>query len=58
LLIPVFGIYGAAFTSGIASGVLCFSLVLFAWRKIRENGGEPGPTASVGLPTDPDMLYH
>ena len=57
LLIPAFGIYGAAFTSGIASGVLCFSLAFFALRKMREDSREPAATVSVGLPTDPDVLY-
>lgn len=57
LLIPVFGIYGAAFTGGIASGVLCFSLAFFALRKMREDSREPAATVSVGLPTDPDVLY-
>ena len=57
LLVPVSGIYGAALTSGIASAVLCFSLAFFALRKMREDSREPRPIASVGLPTDPDVLY-
>ncbi len=57
VLIPASGIYGAAVTSGIASGVLCFSLAFFALRKMREDSREPAATLSVGLPTDPDVLY-
>lgn len=54
LLIPIFGIYGAALTGGVASAVLLFSLAFLA---MREDRREPGATATVGLPTDPDMLY-
>ena len=57
LLIPIFGIYGAALTGGVASAVLFFSLAFLAMRKLREDRREPGATATVGLPTDPDMLY-
>ncbi|MEH2518986.1 O-antigen/teichoic acid export membrane protein [Bradyrhizobium sp. AZCC 1610] len=57
LLVPVLGMYGAALTGGIASAVLFFFLALLAWRKMREDCREPGATATVGLPTDPDMLY-
>jgi O-antigen/teichoic acid export membrane protein len=57
LLIPIFGIYGAALTGGIASAVLFFSLAFLAWGKMRESRREPGATATVGLPTDADMLY-
>jgi hypothetical protein len=49
--------YGAALTGGIASAVLFFSLAFLAWRKMREDRREPGATATVGLPIDPDMLY-
>ena len=57
MLVPVFGIYGAALTSGIASAVLFFSLTFLAVRRMRESIPEPRAAASVGLPTDPDMLY-
>jgi O-antigen/teichoic acid export membrane protein len=57
LLVPILGIYGAALTGGIASAVLFSSLAFLAIRKMRKEGQKPGPTATVGLPTDPDMLY-
>jgi O-antigen/teichoic acid export membrane protein len=57
MLVPVFGIYGAALTGGVASATLFFSLVFLTVRSMRESIREPGATASVGLPTDPDMLY-
>lgn len=57
VLVPVFGIYGAAFAGGIASAALLFSLVAFAVHRMRESFREPGATEPVGLPTDPDMLY-
>jgi O-antigen/teichoic acid export membrane protein len=57
LLIPVFGIYGAALTGGIASAVLFLSLAFLAVGKLREDCREPGARATVGLPTDPDALY-
>jgi len=57
LLVPIFGIYGAALAGGVASAVLLFSLAFLAVRKVHEDRREPGATASVGLPTDPDMLY-
>jgi O-antigen/teichoic acid export membrane protein len=53
-LIPIFGIYGAALTGGVASGALLLSLAFLASRRIRGNHREPAP---VVLPTDPDMLY-
>jgi O-antigen/teichoic acid export membrane protein len=56
-LIPIVGIYGAALTGGITSGVLLFSLAFRASRRIRGGHREPAPSTSVGLPTDPDMLY-
>ena len=56
-LIPVLGIYGAALASGIASAALFFSLISFAIHRMRESFREAGATESVGLPTDPDMLY-
>jgi O-antigen/teichoic acid export membrane protein len=57
LLVPRFGIHGAALAGGIASAVLFGSLAFLAWGKVREDRREPGVAASVGLPTDPDMLY-
>lgn len=57
ILVPVFGIYGAALTGGVASAVLFFSLAFLAVRGMRENTREPCAAPSVGLPTDPDMLY-
>ena len=57
LLVPIFGIFGAALTGGVASAVLFVSLAFLAVREVREDRREPGATATVGLPTDPDMLY-
>ena len=57
LLVPILGIYGAALTGGFASAVLFSSLAFLAVRKMREDRREQGATATVGLPTDPDMLY-
>lgn len=57
LLIPIFGIYGAALTGGVASAVLFFSLAFLAVGKVREDRREPGASATIGLPTDPDALY-
>lgn len=56
-LIPALGIYGAALAGGIASAALFLSLVGFAIHRMRQSLREPGATESVGLPTDPDMLY-
>jgi len=56
-LIPTVGIYGAAITGGIASGALLFSLAFLASRRMRGDDREPARPKSVGLPTDPDMLY-
>ena len=56
-LIPVLGLYGAALSSGVASGVLLVALTYFTLRGMREDRIEPGTTMSVGLPTDTDMLY-
>jgi O-antigen/teichoic acid export membrane protein len=56
-LIPILGVYGAALAGGIASAGLLLSLAFLASRKMRGNSKEPQPPASVGLPTDPDMLY-
>jgi O-antigen/teichoic acid export membrane protein len=57
LLIPVYGIYGAAATSGIASSVLLLSLTVLAIHKMRETLRKAAAPGTVGLPTDPDMLY-
>jgi O-antigen/teichoic acid export membrane protein len=57
LLIPVFGLYGAALTGGVASAVLLFSLAFFAVGQMRDDRRESGVPTSIGLPTDPDMLY-
>ncbi len=56
-LIPVLGIYGAAVAGGVASAALFLSLAGFAIHRMRQSFREPGATESVGLPTDPDMLY-
>ncbi|MET4221805.1 O-antigen/teichoic acid export membrane protein [Bradyrhizobium sp. LB8.2] len=56
-LVPVLGIYGAPLAGGVASAVLFLSLVGFAIRRMRGRFGERSATESVGLPTDPDMLY-
>jgi O-antigen/teichoic acid export membrane protein len=56
-LIPVVGIYGAAVSSCLASGVLLFALTFFTVRRMREGRTEPGAPPSVGLPTDTDLLY-
>lgn len=58
LLIPRLGIYGAALASGIASAVLFFSLIGLAIHRMgEERKMEPPEPETVGLPTDPDMLY-
>lgn len=56
-LIPVFGLYGAALSSGLTSGTLLLTLTYFAARKMRDPRHEPGAAASAGLPMDTDMLY-
>jgi O-antigen/teichoic acid export membrane protein len=56
-LIPMLGIYGAALSNCVASGVLLFALTLFAVGRMQKDRTEPGATTSVGLPTDTDMLY-
>ncbi|MCK1551519.1 hypothetical protein IVB11_21360 [Bradyrhizobium sp. 177] len=56
-LIPVLGIYGAALAGGITSAGLFLSLVGFAIHRMRGSFRKPGATESIGLPTDPDMLY-
>jgi O-antigen/teichoic acid export membrane protein len=56
-LVPAMGIYGAALSGSIASGVLLLALSLFAMRRIRQAGREPGAVDTVGLPTDADVLY-
>ncbi|MEH2625607.1 O-antigen/teichoic acid export membrane protein [Bradyrhizobium sp. AZCC 1719] len=57
LLVPVYGIFGAAVAGGIASAMLLLSLVVLAIRRMRETRREPAKLDTVGLPTDPDMLY-
>jgi O-antigen/teichoic acid export membrane protein len=57
LLIPAIGLYGAALSSGVTSGVLLFALTFFTVRRIRDDRLELGATTSVGLPIDTDMLY-
>jgi O-antigen/teichoic acid export membrane protein len=58
LLIPSLGIYGAALASGVASAALFFSLVAFAIHRMGEKRRlEPSEPETVGLPTDPDVLY-
>jgi O-antigen/teichoic acid export membrane protein len=56
-LIPVFGLYGAALSSGLTSGTLLLALTYFTVRKMRDPRKEPGAAASAGLPMDTDMLY-
>ncbi|MBR1249474.1 hypothetical protein JQ609_21405 [Bradyrhizobium sp. AUGA SZCCT0169] len=57
LLVPIFGIYGAALTGGIASAALLASLAILAQQKIRNYRTEAPALALTGLPTDSDMLY-
>jgi O-antigen/teichoic acid export membrane protein len=57
LLVPVYGIYGAALAGGIASAVLFLSLTMLAIHKMRETRRKATAPGTVGLPTDPDMLY-
>jgi O-antigen/teichoic acid export membrane protein len=56
-LVPELGLYGAALSNCVASGVLLIVLTFFTLGKMREDRTEPGATTSVGLPTDTDMLY-
>jgi len=56
-LIPMFGLYGAALSSGVASGVLLLSLTCFTLRGIRDDAEPVVVTGSSGLPIDTDMLY-
>jgi O-antigen/teichoic acid export membrane protein len=56
-LIPVLGIYGAALSSCVASGVLLCALTFFAVAKMREGRTESGVPTSAVLPTDTDLLY-
>jgi O-antigen/teichoic acid export membrane protein len=56
-LIPGLGLYGAALSNCVASGVLLFALTVFAVQRMREHRTEPGATTSVGFLTDTDMLY-
>jgi O-antigen/teichoic acid export membrane protein len=56
-LVPVIGIYGAALSGSIASGVLLVALSVLTLRRIRRAALEPGAAAAVDLPTDADLLY-
>jgi O-antigen/teichoic acid export membrane protein len=56
-LVPVLGIYGAALSNGVVSGVLLCSLMFFTFRRMRDHRAEPEVTTPIGLPTDTDMLY-
>src|SRR5581483_8940253 len=57
VLVPTAGIYGAALSGSIASGVLLAALSVLALRRMRKAGQEPGASEAVGLPTDADLLY-
>lgn len=57
VLVPMVGIYGAALAGGMASAVLFLSLVAFAAQSIRQKRKVNRVPDSVGLPSDPDMLY-
>jgi O-antigen/teichoic acid export membrane protein len=56
-LVPVLGMYGAALSSCVVSGVLLCSLTFFTFRRMREHRQEPEVATPIGLPTDTDMLY-
>jgi O-antigen/teichoic acid export membrane protein len=57
VLVPSFGIYGAALSGSIASGALLVALWVLALRRMRQAAREPGTAEAVGLPTDADLLY-
>jgi O-antigen/teichoic acid export membrane protein len=57
VLVPAFGIHGAALSGTIASGALLAALSALALHRMRQAGKEPGATEAVGLPTDADLLY-
>jgi O-antigen/teichoic acid export membrane protein len=57
LLVPAFGLYGAALTSAAASAVLFLSLAFLAMRRLREHRRLAGAAATATAPPDPDMLY-
>ncbi|MGH6708444.1 MAG: polysaccharide biosynthesis C-terminal domain-containing protein [Bradyrhizobium sp.] len=57
LLVPSFGINGAALTNGVASAVLFFSMAYLAVLKMREHRRVVGAAATANTPPDPDMLY-
>lgn len=57
LLIPVYGMYGAAVAGGVAGAVLFLSLGILTIHRMHETRKEPAERDTVGLPTDPDMLY-
>jgi O-antigen/teichoic acid export membrane protein len=56
-LVPATGIYGAAWSGTIASGLLLVTLSALALRRMRQGGGEPEARETVGVPTDADLLY-
>lgn len=57
LLIPRFGLYGAAFASGVASAALFLSLLGFAVYRFRAPIKEPAFEVPPTLPNDSDLLY-
>ncbi|MBT1515999.1 polysaccharide biosynthesis C-terminal domain-containing protein [Bradyrhizobium sp. SRL28] len=57
LLVPVYGIYGAALAGGIASAVMFLSLAGLTIHRMRETRKGTDEPETVGLPTDPDILY-
>lgn len=56
-LIPLLGMYGAAVSSCIASGVLLSALTFFAAQIMREPSKEPEAREPVSLPKESEMLY-
>jgi len=57
ILVPAIGLYGAALSGCIASITLLLALSLLAVRRMPRSGPEPGAPATIGLPTDADVLY-
>ena len=56
-LVPVIGIYGAALSGTIASGLLLITLSVLALRRMRQGGPELEARETIGVPTDADLLY-
>jgi O-antigen/teichoic acid export membrane protein len=56
-LIPLLGIYGAAVSGCIASGVLLSTLTFFAAQIMREPSKDPEAREPVSLPKESEMLY-